>query len=555
MVNGINIRFNLPIQFEFINCLQSHEKPAMILMALDVLTKIGIKVIAITFDGLANNFTTCVLLGAIFNVDNNFRPYIINPITKKKVYIILDPPHMVKLLRNCIGTLKTLHHSDGFKIDWKFFEALIELESKCDIVTHKMTKDHVLFHNNIMNVRLAAQTLSETVAQSMEKLAVEPRTKSLFEGCESTAAFARRCNNLFDVFNSSKQCTNNAFKSPINKDSKDLIFSFLHETVTYFKKLSLECDGRSILKSRRKTGFKGFIINAHNLEHIYSEYIETGKIGQFLATRLLNQDPLENFFGRIRSCLGSNDNPTTEQFCAAYRKVLLNTELTCSSLSNCVDQLNILHVSSGNNVKKVKQPAVIRNNSTISSNRKRKQHDTNITSIETISSLLNQYNNSGENGQIQFDGADITIAHLANLIENRTKHTVRSNCDACKEIIPNIFMENDKSATCSLKCSVPCQSTVDLGRICNDALRLHSYKINFNYLELLRCIEDQIESLDLYTKTDFFHNPEYKDDLIKFIIEEFIRIRATYTARKITLNEKKKMIRRKTRKLVHFSGE
>lgn len=155
MVNGINIRFNLPIQFEFINCLQSHEKPAMILMALDVLTKIGIKVIAITFDGLANNFTTCVLLGAIFNVDNNFRPYIINPITKKKVYIILDPPHMVKLLRNCIGTLKTLHHSDGFKIDWKFFEALIELESKCDIVTHKMTKDHVLFHNNIMNVRLA----------------------------------------------------------------------------------------------------------------------------------------------------------------------------------------------------------------------------------------------------------------------------------------------------------------------------------------------------------------------------------------------------------------
>lgn len=562
MVNGINIKFNLPIQFEFINSLQSHEKAAMILMALKVLNEIGIKVMAITFDGLANNISTCNLLGACFNVDGDFRPHIINPYTKEKVYIILDPPHMIKLIRNCIGTKKSLYHADGLQIEWKFFEALVELETKCDIVTHKLTKDHILFDKNIMNVRLATQTLSESTARSMELLASDSQTQYLFEGSKDTAAFARRMNNLFDIFNSNEKCPNNLFKSPINNDSKQFIFSFLDETVEYIKKLSLDRDGDSILKSKRKTGFKGFIINAHNLKEIYSKYVESEKIEEFLATRLFNQDPLENFFGRIRSCLGSNDNPTTEQFCGSYRKVLVNAELTCSALSNCVDQLKILHVSSDRQVKSSAQPAVVRVDPTFFSNRKRKKPDTNITSIETISNLLstNRFQNVEENDQFPFDGADITITNLANLIEEKIEHKVRSNCDECARIVPRIFIENEKTRRSHSSLSTPsvrwpCQSTVDIGQVCNDLLRLHSYKIDFNYAALLRCIDEGLESMNLFAETDFSHNPEHKNDLIKFIIEEFLRIRATYTARKITLNEKKKMLRRKALKLVHYAGE
>lgn len=84
---------------------------------------------------------------------------------------------------------------------------------------------------------------------------------------------------------------------------------------------------------------------------MFTEFVENKKIMDFFPTRKLSQDPLENFFGRIRSNMGSNDNPTVEQFCAAYRKVLVNTELTSSALSNCVDQLNILQVSSKDQIK------------------------------------------------------------------------------------------------------------------------------------------------------------------------------------------------------------
>lgn len=566
MVNGINAKFNLPVAFEFINCLQSHEKAAMILMVLKTVTEIGVKVIGITFDGLANNITTCILLGANFDLDANFRPYIINPDTNAKVFIILDPPHMIKLLRNCIGTMKTLYHANGRQIEWKYFELLEELRTKCDLVTHKLTKEHILFLRNIMNVRLAAETLSESVAKSMERLALLSQTKDLFDGCDETVDFARRSNRLFDIFNSSAVCRDNIFKSPINSDSKEIIFSFLDETVDYFKGLKLDRNGNSILKSRRKTAFQGFIINAHNLKQIYSDFVETGKL-DFLPTRSLNQDPLENLFGRIRSCLGSNDNPTTEQFCATYRKVLINTELTCSTLSNCADQLNILQVASTHRMKATAPPVVVKVDPAFFYNRKRKHtdidadndadtnaDDNNDVYVGTISNLLNGQNvNATENGLLLFDGAEQTIVYLASLIEEKMERQVRSNCTDCVGITSQIFKNNDKYLHDS--CDKPCESTVNIGRVCNNILRLHAYHIDFNYAVLLRCIEESLESYDLFPQTDFSHNLDHKRDLINFIVEEFVRIRATYIARKITLNEKKKMLRRKNLKLIHFAGE
>lgn len=558
MVNGINVKFNLPIQFEFINSLQSHEKAGMILMALKELSAIGIKVIAITFDGLSNNFSTCTLLGANFNVDRNFKPYIMNPYTNEKVFIILDPPHMIKLIRNCIGHMKCLYLCDGRTIEWKYFESLVEVETKCDLATHKLTKDHILFDRNIMNVRLATQTLSESVAQSMERLVSHPKAHHLFEGCGETAAFARRTNTLFDIFNSSEKCPNNLFKSLINNDSKNVIFSFLDETVEYMKKLSLDRNGNSILESRRKTGFMGFIINAHNLKEMYSLYVETGILEE-LPTRILNQDPLENFFGRIRSCLGSNDNPTTEQFCGTYRKVIVNKELTCSSLANCHDRLNILKISSKSQVKKSTLPAVVRVDPTFFAKRKRKNPDGNSTSSDAISNLLDasQYHQNIDE-DFPFDGSDITIAHLATKIEDKIINNVRSKCEECSNIIKHIFMENElaeQDQSVQQAERKPCQSTVYIGRVCNDLLRVHSFKIDFNYAELLRCIDESLEPMSLFPGTDFGHNYEHKSDLVKFVVEEFVRIRATYIAKKITLSEKKKMLRRKLLKLVHYNGE
>lgn len=360
MVNGVNVSFNIPVAYHFINCLQAHEKAALVLMVLRTLSNIGIRIIALTFDGLIANLRTCNLLGASLDVDGDFRPYILDPLDSHKIYIIFDPPHMVKLIRNCIGQNKTLYHENGSKIEWKFFEALEEIRTKCDIVTHKLTKKHILFTKNIMNVALAVQTLSESVARSMENFANHPQTKAIFEGSIPTADFARRMDNLYNVFNSKPTSIGSIFKAPIKNDTKDTIFAFLDDTVNYIRALKLSPDGRSIIFSKRKTGFIGFLVNIHNYKEMYLEYGETEKVVSF-STRCLNQDPLENFFGRIRTChLGSNNNPTVDQFISAYRKILVSTELKCSAFANCIDTLSILHVPSTHKTKCIAKPVIVR---------------------------------------------------------------------------------------------------------------------------------------------------------------------------------------------------
>jgi hypothetical protein len=59
---------------------------------------------------------------------------------------------------------------------------------------------------------------------------------------------------------------------------------------------------------------------------------------KYLETRSLNQDPLENTFGAIRSYCGSNDNPTVEQSVDALKTSIIN-DLAFRGLqgTNCED--------------------------------------------------------------------------------------------------------------------------------------------------------------------------------------------------------------------------
>lgn len=64
-----------------------------------------------------------------------------------------------------------------------------------------------------------------------------------------------------------------------------------------------------------------------------------------------NQDHLELFFGSIRGHSGHNNNPIARQFCAAYKKLLIYSEMKEGSLGNCIllDQIQILNYSSVKN--------------------------------------------------------------------------------------------------------------------------------------------------------------------------------------------------------------
>lgn len=78
--------------------------------------------------------------------------------------------HMLKLVRNCLGDKNILRDKFNRTIEWKFIERLYRAK-KNDLVSHKLTKKHIEYGGNVMNVTLASQTISNSVAETIEKLA------------------------------------------------------------------------------------------------------------------------------------------------------------------------------------------------------------------------------------------------------------------------------------------------------------------------------------------------------------------------------------------------
>lgn len=117
---------------------------------------------------------------------------------------------MFKLVRNCMAE-QTIVGGDKRPILWSLIEGLERLRVKKNFVTHKLTKRHVQFDENKMNVPLAAQTISKSVANSMIYLKNKRITE--FENCEGTANFILIIDILFDIMNSNKVQENNIFNT------------------------------------------------------------------------------------------------------------------------------------------------------------------------------------------------------------------------------------------------------------------------------------------------------------------------------------------------------
>ena len=71
------------------------------------------------FDGAATNILMCNKMGANLSIDNlkNWFPHPASP--QRKVYVILDACHMLKLVRNLLGDKEEIF-LDGFEHPAKF---------------------------------------------------------------------------------------------------------------------------------------------------------------------------------------------------------------------------------------------------------------------------------------------------------------------------------------------------------------------------------------------------------------------------------------------------
>lgn len=199
MAVAINSSWKIPLGYFLIKSLSGSERANILLKALELLHETNAKVTSVTFDGAPSNMRMCSVLGASFDVYGRFKPSFNNPYTNEKILVFLDPCHLIKLVRNSLGDKKVLRYKNKI-IKWEYIEKIYNFQIKEGLHSaNKLTKKHIIYSNNRMNVKLAAQTLSESVYSSFQHFTI--RKIEEFEGCEATAEFCLIFNNIFDIMN------------------------------------------------------------------------------------------------------------------------------------------------------------------------------------------------------------------------------------------------------------------------------------------------------------------------------------------------------------------
>ncbi|KAL1488818.1 hypothetical protein ABEB36_014614 [Hypothenemus hampei] len=106
---------------------------------------------------------------SILQNNYTFKPFIKHPMNDSLIYAILDPPHMIKLCRNCFSECNISHK--GHHISFAFISKLFDIQEDIDFkFANKLSRAHLEYYNKKMNVRLATQTISNRVASAIDYL-------------------------------------------------------------------------------------------------------------------------------------------------------------------------------------------------------------------------------------------------------------------------------------------------------------------------------------------------------------------------------------------------
>jgi len=242
---GVNGYWKLPIGYFLIDGLSGNKRANILEKAVELISQTEVKLNSLTFDGASVNMTMVSTLGA----DLNNVTYIMNSYTNEPIYIFLDAAHMIKLVRNAWGDstyktteknqsvriLKELRNSNKQLIKWAYIEKLYYIENEKGLrAGTKLTKRHLHYSNEKMNVRLAAQTLSKSVADALAFLKTE---ESYFEDVDATVEFITYMNNAFDILNSRSKFSNKAYNKPISFDTVTIYKDFTNKFIQYVEGL------------------------------------------------------------------------------------------------------------------------------------------------------------------------------------------------------------------------------------------------------------------------------------------------------------------------------
>ena len=189
-----------------------------------------------------------------------------------------------------------------------------------------------------MNVRLAAQTLSSSVADAIEFLDVSMKLPQ-FNNSQATVNFTRIIDRAFDILNS-RNPMGKGYKQPLRPQSRGTWEAILKHTADYLLSMVTLTGGQKKLLSthKRKTFIIGFSATIKSIIEISDEMFKLpANPFKYILTNQFSQDHIELLFSCIRSKGGWNNNPNSLQLKYALRKMLFRNAVKASKNSNCIE--------------------------------------------------------------------------------------------------------------------------------------------------------------------------------------------------------------------------
>lgn len=192
-----------PVGYFFQIKISSVTQAELIKSALVVSHNVGLKVWGIICDGAYTNFATMKILGCQFykkDSYNDIKCWIDHPVSKEKVFYVPGACHMLKLAKNSFGNAMIIISNEG-SIKWEYIKHLYEIQTSLTLkLTNKLSQSHIMWHQNKMKVKLAAQTLSTSTADALlflKNIHIEG-----FHNVDATITFCRAIDRIFDFLNS-----------------------------------------------------------------------------------------------------------------------------------------------------------------------------------------------------------------------------------------------------------------------------------------------------------------------------------------------------------------
>ncbi|CAK1601293.1 unnamed protein product [Parnassius mnemosyne] len=326
MLRGITSKWKQPIGFSFISSSKIDDQlKTWIIATVKRLLELGFNIRAFVSD-LGSDFL------AFSKTLGNSKESSCFEIGGHNIYYIFDVPHLMKCVRN--NLINYNFEFDGKTTRWEDITNMYELDKMKDMRSAPRLTDSHLQPNSFQKqkVRFAVQVFSNSVVAAFKNY----QSSGTLQVDDGTIFFIEMMNSLFDLLNSSNIDSPKAYSKPYR--STTLQEELLDKSQRLFNSMRVKNkkNGRDVTNIIKF--INAFNITINSFRQLYQDMKSEGY--DYLLTRRINNDCLENFFGLVRQAGGNCREPSCIQYTRAFRKMFLCQILNLSDATNCTEDFD-----------------------------------------------------------------------------------------------------------------------------------------------------------------------------------------------------------------------